>query len=71
MGAAGLTASSVGAGTRTGMQRLRTGSMTRQAELHERIRRQPALYFSIVRRSAACALVESRSTSFSTTTAQI
>ena len=45
--------------------------MTRQALLHERISRQPALYFSIVRRRAACADVDSRSTSLRTTTLNV
>eukprot|EP01051_Picozoa_sp_SAG22_P023475 SAG22_NODE_6074_length_905_cov_0.696030_2_plen_149_part_01 len=59
---------SEGDGTRISRHRDRTGPTTLLALEHESTSRQPAEYFSIVRRSAAWAGVESWSTSFSTTT---
>lgn len=49
-------------------QRLLTGSMTLLALLQQRRRRQVAVYFSMVRRSAAWACRLKRSTSMSSTT---
>ena len=49
-----LISSTVGAATRRQMQRDRSGSMTLQALLHTIMKRHAEVYFSIVRRRAAC-----------------
>mmetsp|Transcript_9354 Transcript_9354/g.28140 ORF Transcript_9354/g.28140 Transcript_9354/m.28140 type:complete len:246 (-) Transcript_9354:604-1341(-) len=61
----------VGALTRTHRQRLRTGSMTREALLQHSTRRQAAEYFSIVRRRLCCASRLRRSTSLNTSTLKL
>ena len=57
-----------GAGTRTPRHRLRMAGMTLEVELAQRIMRQEAMYFSMVRRSPCCASLLSLSASVSTTT---
>lgn len=63
-----FTSSMLGAGTRTPRQRLRTAGITLLGELQQRISRQDATYFSMVRRKACCASLVSRSTSDRITT---
>jgi hypothetical protein len=60
-----------GAETRIPRQRERTGSMTLLRLFATRIRRQVAVYFSMVRRRAACASLVSLSTSESNNTFQV
>lgn len=62
------TSSSVGAFTRTFKQRDRIASVTFEELLQHKIRRQEALYFSIVLRRECWASLESLSTSLSTNT---
>ena len=45
-----------GDGTRSSRQRDLTGSITFEQEEQDKMIRQPAEYFSIVRRSAACGI---------------
>lgn len=63
-----FTSSELGRGTLIARQRLRIGSMTLEVEVEHRIRRQVAMYFSIVRRKACWASFVSLSTSVSNTT---
>lgn len=63
-----LTSSVLGRGTLTARQRLWIGPMTLEVEVEQRMRRQVAMYFSIVRRKACWASFVSLSTSVSTTT---
>ena len=63
-----LTCSSVGAATRTSRHRERIGAMILLVLLAHRMRRMLVMYFSIVRRSAACASRVSESASLMITT---
>jgi hypothetical protein len=58
-----ITCCGEGAGTRIPRHRDRTGSITLDKHVATRISRQVAVYFSIVRRNAACASFVKRSTS--------
>jgi hypothetical protein len=62
------TSSSSGAATRTSKHRDLIGGMSRLVELAHRISRMFGVYFSIVRRSAACASRVSESASLMITT---
>lgn len=62
------TSSVVGRGTLMARHRLRIGPMTLEVDVEHRIRRQVAMYFSIVRRKACWASFVSLSTSVSSTT---
>jgi len=64
-----VTSSLVGAATLTAKHRLRIAGITRVDELQQRIRRQVAQYFSMVRLNACWASFVNRSTSVSNTTA--
>ena len=65
-----LTSPSSGAATRTRRQRLLMGAIRREVELAQRMMRIFDIYFSIVRRSAACASRVSESASLMMTTAR-
>lgn len=63
-----LASSVLGKGTLTARHRLWMGPMTFEVEVEHRMRRQVAIYFSIVRRKACWASLVSLSTSVSKTT---
>jgi hypothetical protein len=65
------TASSVGAGTRMVMHRLRRGSMIRLADSQQRIILQMAAYSSIMRRNECCASLDNFSASSSKITIMV
>ena len=64
----GRTSSTLGAGTRMSRQRERMGAMSLLVLLAQRMRRMLDMYFSIVRRRAACASRVKESASCITTT---
>lgn len=66
----GLTSVSAGAATRMSRQRDLMGAMSRLVLFAQSTRRMFAVYFSIVRRSAACASRLSESASLMMTTAR-
>jgi len=63
-----LTSWESGAATRTKRQRLRIGAMSRLVLFAQRMIRMLDMYFSIVRRRAACASRDSESASLIITT---